>query len=141
MAPTNAELIRAVADAFNEGGIEAAARFFADDVEFHEPPEQPAPRTARGRDELVRLFGEFDEAWTEHRSEIEELRELDEDRVLVFSVERFQGRDGMEVDAPAAAVFTIEAGRVVSWQAFWDRDRALEAATSPPQAGTPPAGE
>jgi hypothetical protein len=28
-------------------------------MEFHEPPEQPAPRVAQGRQETAKMFGEF----------------------------------------------------------------------------------
>jgi len=128
MSQENVELIRQASDAFNKGGVPAARRFFAEDVEFREPPEQPGPRRAKGFEAVAKLFGEFDEAWTEHRSELKEVRSLDDARVLVFSVERFRGRDGMEVSAPAGAIFTVREGKIVLWEAFWDRQRALEAA-------------
>jgi ketosteroid isomerase-like protein len=99
-----------------------------DDFEFHEPPEQPAPRVARGREEVRRLGGEFDAAWEEHRSEPQEIRALDADRVLLVSVEHFKGRDGIEVEAPFAAIFTVREGRLARWHAFWDTEKALEAA-------------
>jgi ketosteroid isomerase-like protein len=63
-----------------------------------------------------------------HQSELEEIRTVGADRVLVFSVERFVGRDGIELAAPAGAVFTFRNGKIVRWEAFWDRERALEAA-------------
>jgi len=130
MSAENVEVVRRAAEAFNEQGITGAvtAELFDDEVEFHEPPEQPAPRSARGREELRRLFGEFDAAWAEHKTEPKEFRALDDERVLVFSVERFKGRDGMAVDAPGAAIFTVRAGKIVGWEAFWDRQSALKAA-------------
>jgi ketosteroid isomerase-like protein len=129
MSEENVVVIRQANEAFNEEGAEAAARrFFADDVEFHEPPEQPAPRVARGREEALELFNTFDEAWEDHRSDIEQLRAVGQDKVLAFSVERFKGRDGIEVAAPAAAVFTLRDGKIVRWEAFWQKERALEAA-------------
>lgn len=73
------------------------------------------------------MFGEFEEAWAEHRSEPEEIRAVGPDRVLVLSVEHFRGRDGMEVSAPCAQVLTISNDKVVRWQAFWDRESALAA--------------
>ena len=130
MSEENIEILRRAVEAFNERGIAGAVtdELFADDVEFHEPPEQPAPRSARGREEVRQLFGEFDAAWAEHKSEPEEFRALDDERVLVFSVERFKGRDGMAIDAPGGAIFTVRNGKIVEWQAFWDRQSALEAA-------------
>jgi ketosteroid isomerase-like protein len=53
---------------------------------------------------------------------------VDDERVLLFTVEHFRGRDGVEVAAPWGAVFTIHKEKIVRWQAFWDRRKALEAA-------------
>ena len=124
------EILRRAAEMFNEVGIAGTvtAELFADEVEFHEPPEQPAPRSARGREEVRQLFGEFDAAWVEHKTEPQEFRALDDERVLVLSVERFKGRDGIAIDAPGAAIFTVRDGKIVDWRAFWDRQSALEAA-------------
>ncbi len=130
MSEENVEILRRAAEMFNEVGIAGTvtAELFADEVEFHEPPEQPAPRSARGREEVRQLFGEFDAAWAEHKTEPQEFRTLDDERVLVLSVERFKGRDGIAIDAPGAAIFTVRDGKIVEWQAFWDRQSALEAA-------------
>jgi ketosteroid isomerase-like protein len=124
----NVEIIRRLVEVFNDGGIEATHEFFADEIEFREPPEQPAPRVAHGREEAVRLFSDFDAAWAEHRSEPEEIRALDDVRVLVISVEHFRGRDGVEVSAPAAAIFTLRDGKITHWHAYWNRESALAAA-------------
>jgi ketosteroid isomerase-like protein len=124
----NIEVIRRAAEAFNQGGREAARRFFADDAEFHEAPESPSPRLGRGIEEAEKLFGAFEDTWAEHRTEIEEIRAVGKDRVLVFSVEHFRGRDGIELTAPAGSVFTLRKGKITRWQTFWDRQRALEAA-------------
>ncbi len=128
MSEPNVEIVRRAVEAFNEGGLEAAQELFAEEMEFHEPPEQPAPRVARGREEAMKMFGDFEEAWEEHRTEPEEIRAVGSDRVLLLSVEHFRGRDGMEVSAPFGAVFTVNDGKVVRWQAFWDRQTALAAA-------------
>jgi ketosteroid isomerase-like protein len=130
MSEENVEIVRRAVELFNEQGIggSGADELVTDDLEFHEPPEQPAPRTARGLEEVRRLFGEFEAAWAGHKSEPEEIRAVDADRVLLLSVERFKGRDGIELEAPFAAIFTLRDGRIARWQAFWDREKALEAA-------------
>ena len=56
------------------------------------------------------------------------MRAVGDDRVLLMSVEHFRGRDEVEVSAPWGAVFTIRDEKIVRWQAFWDRRKALEAA-------------
>lgn len=130
MSQENVETVRRGVDVFNKLGFDglAASDLCTDDVEFHEPPEQPGPRVARGREEFRRIAGEFDAAWTEHVSEPKEIRAVDEDRVFYESVERVKGRDGIELEAPFASLFTLQGGKIVRWQAFWDKDRALEVA-------------
>ena len=130
MAKENVEVVRQAVETFNELGFDgiSVSDLIADDIEFHEPPEQPAPRVARGREEVRKLASEFDAAWVEHRSEPEEIRAVGADRVLLVTVERFKGRDGIELDAAFAAIFTLRSGKIVRWEAFWDKQKALEAA-------------
>jgi ketosteroid isomerase-like protein len=130
MAEENVEVIRRLVEAFNEGGMGSAKTldFFDAGAVFEEPPEQPGPTVAEGRDEVSRVFGKFDEAWEEHRSEPTEFRAIDENRVLLLSIEHFRGRDGIEITQPSGTLFTLSDGKVVRMQAFWERENALEAA-------------
>jgi len=123
------ETVRRAVERFNELGFDGfgTSDLVTDDVEFHEPPEQPAPRVARGREDVRKLGGEFDSAWEEHKSEPQEIRAVGADRVLLITVEHFRGRDGIEVEAPFASVFTLRDGKIARWQAFWDKQKALEA--------------
>jgi ketosteroid isomerase-like protein len=129
MSEENVEVVRQAVKQFNELGFDGigVSDLVADDIEFREPPEQPAPRVARGRDEVRKLAGEFDAAWVEHESEPEEIRAVGADQVLLVSVERFKGRDGIELEAPFAAIFTLRGGKIIRWEAFWDKQRALKA--------------
>ena len=128
MSRENVEIIRSAVEAFNSEGPEAAGRtFFADDVEFHDPPDSPSPRVARGREEVRSQFNSFNETWEQHTTEPQEIRAVGADKVLLVSVEHFTGRDGIELDAPSASIFTLRDGRVIRWQTFWDKQRALEA--------------
>ena len=130
MSEDNLEIVRRAVEIFNELGFEGfgTSALVTDDVEFHEPPEQPAPRVAHGREEVTALAGAFDETWESHRSELREIRAIDADRVLLLSIEHLKGRDGIELEAPFAAIFTLRDGRIARWQAFWDRQTALTAA-------------
>jgi len=130
MSEENVEVVRRAVQEFNERGFDGIgdSDLVTDDFEFHEPPEQPAPRVARGREEVRQLAVEFDAAWDEHRSEPQEVRAVDADRVLLVTVEHFKGRDGIEVEAPFAAILTLRDGKLSRWDAFWDKQKALEAA-------------
>ena len=130
MSEENVEVVRRAVQEFNERGFDGIgdSDLVTDDFEFHEPPEQPAPRVARGREEVRQLAVEFDAAWDEHRSEPQEVRAVDADRVLLVTVEHFKGRDGIEVEAPFAAILTLRDGKLSRWDAFWDKQKALEVA-------------
>ncbi|MFI5121565.1 MAG: nuclear transport factor 2 family protein [Vicinamibacteria bacterium] len=130
MSTENVEIVRRMIETFNTGGIEAAVEFLDPEVEFHEPPEQPAPRVAHGACETREMFAAFDAAWEEHRSEPEEIRSLGGDDVLVLSIERFRGRDGIEVAQRAGTIVSLRDGRLFRWRAFWDQETALAAAAS-----------
>jgi hypothetical protein len=68
-------------------------------------------------------------ACEDFRSEAEEYRELDDERVLVLL--RFGGRgktSGLEVarmGAAGACLFHIRDGKVTNYIIYWDRDRAF----------------
>lgn len=129
MSRENVDLVRDSIDAFNEVGMaEAALRFFDTDAVFEEPPEQPSPTVVEGRDAAIRTFMQFEEAWEEHRSETEEIYVVDDERVLVLSIEHFRGRDGIEISQPCGNLYTLRGGKIVRLQSFWERTNALEAA-------------
>jgi ketosteroid isomerase-like protein len=129
MSEENVEIIRKAVEAFNSEGPEAAGqRFFADEIEFHDPPDSPSPRVARGRDAVREQFNAFNETWEKHTTELREIRAVGPDKVVLVSIEHFTGRDGIELQAPSASVFTLRGGKVIRWETFWDGERAREAA-------------
>ena len=133
MSNGNVETVRRAVEAFTEFGFDGigTSDLITDDFEFHEPPEQLAPRVARGRKEVQELAAEFDAVWEEHQSEPQEIRAVDADRVLLVSLEHLKGRDGIELETPFAAIFTLRDGKIFRWQAFWDTQKALDAAGTP----------
>ena len=130
MSRENVEILKRARPVFNELGMaaEETLSFFAGDAVFEEPPEQPSPTVARGRDAVGRTFMKFEEAWDEHRSEPEEYRVIDDERVLVLSIEHFRGRDGIEITQPCGTLFTFRDGEITRMQSFWERENALKAA-------------
>ena len=123
------EIIRRLVESYNRAGISAATTlvFFDDAAVFEEPPEQPGATVVEGRGAVAQTFSAFDAAWEEHRSDPEEIRIIDAERVLLLSIDHFRGRDGIEIVQPSGTVFTLRAGKVVRMQAFWERENALEA--------------
>ena len=124
----NMEIVRRSIDTFNVGGIEATAEFAHPDIVFEEPPSQPGVKTARGIDDVRATFSAFDEAWEEHRSELEEIRDLGEGEVLTLTVEHLRGREGVAFSQPCATIYTLREGKIARVRPFWDRADALRAA-------------
>jgi ketosteroid isomerase-like protein len=126
----NVEVVQRAVEAFNQGGMgsKTTLSFFDPTAVFEEPPEQLGPRVARGREEVSRLFTQFDAAWEEHRTRPDEIRAIDDERVLMLSRDHFRGRDGIEIEQTSGTIFTLRGGKIVRMQAFWDRENALEAA-------------
>jgi ketosteroid isomerase-like protein len=68
----------------------------------------------------------FREAWGEFHPAVEELRELDDRRVLVLIHRSGRGKaSGVELESNSAHLFEIREGKVVRFVHYWDRDRAL----------------
>ena len=130
MSEAKLETARRLFETFNAHGFgsEEARAFFDEALVFEEPPEQPAPRIARGRDEAAETFRQFDEAWDSHRSEPQEFIAVDDDRVLVLTMEHFRGRDGIEISQPCGNLLTFRDGKISRVQAFWEQANALKAA-------------
>jgi ketosteroid isomerase-like protein len=69
---------------------------------------------------------DFLSAWEDYRTEAEEYREIDGERVYVPL--RISGRgkaSGLEMAHSAASLFTLRSGKVTRLVIYWDRDRAL----------------
>jgi ketosteroid isomerase-like protein len=89
----------------------------------------PSPGSWKGLAGLTEGFRDWLSAWEEFRPEVEEYRELDDERVLVLV--RLSGRgktSGLELEqmrAQAAALYEIHDGKVTRLIAYWDRERAF----------------
>jgi ketosteroid isomerase-like protein len=128
MSEANVEVVRGLVETFNTSGFDPGSDLLDPEMTFEEPPEQPAPRVARGRKAAGVMFKQFDDNWEEHRSVPDEIRDIDTDRVLMLSTEHFRGRDGIEIDQSCGTIFTLRDGKVVRMQAFWEQASALAAA-------------
>lgn len=131
MPTEDIEVLNRFAEAFNRDGFDGLFPFLDPDFEFHEPPEQPAPRVFRGHEEARKGWAQWNEAWVEQRSATEEMIELDDGRLLVLTVQHFRGRDGLELTQPNANIFTLRGGKIVRWESFWERETALKVAGLP----------
>jgi ketosteroid isomerase-like protein len=127
MSEENVELVHAVYDRLNVGGAEAVRKLLDPDVVFKEPPEQPGATAFHGIDAAIEGFGKWSENWEMHRIEPERLIDLG-DRVLSLEHQRLRGRDGVEVEADSATIWTLRRGKVIRVEAWWDQGTALKIA-------------
>ena len=99
---------------------------------FHEDVEWSMPHPggeAHGLAEVGAFWRGYESAWSERVIELDEVRPLDDERVLVFFRETATGRaSGIETDASPAAIWTVRDGKVARFEAWIDRADALRAA-------------
>jgi uncharacterized protein len=127
MSEENVEIVRGLYDVLNVGGAEAVRKLLDPDVVFKEPLEQPGATAFHGMDAAIEGFGKRSENWETHRIEPERLIDLG-DRVLSLEHHGLPGRDGMEVEADSATIWTLRRGKVIRVEAWWDQGTALKVA-------------
>jgi len=86
------------------------------------------PGVYRGFDRIREFFIAQGEMWRSQRYEPEEFIPVGVDRVVVPQKIVSVGRDGVEVVAHTANLFTLHAGKVTSMKNFQTKTEALEAA-------------
>jgi ketosteroid isomerase-like protein len=115
MSSENVELVRRVFDAWNNGSMEAFVSFVAEGIEWLEVGGRPdsAPAEVPGRDRLGAGLESLFESWEHYRLEPEEVRELDDHRVLALLREVARGRaSGAEAASRWGYVITVHDGKL-----------------------------
>ncbi|MGA8804486.1 MAG: nuclear transport factor 2 family protein [Solirubrobacterales bacterium] len=127
MSQESVELVRSIFAAWERGDYSSA--------EWAHPEiglviaDGPTPGSWTGVAEVAEAWREMLSAFEELRSEADEYRALDEERVLVLM--HFSGRgetSGMEVgdiQMKGANVFHVRGGKVTRLVLYWDRERAF----------------
>jgi ketosteroid isomerase-like protein len=123
----NLDLVRSIYVDW-ERGVYASADWAWSDIEFVKA-DGPDPGTWKGVVEMARSWYDSLSAWAEFRSEGNEYRELDAERVLVLTYFWALGKtSGLEVGqarGQGASVFHLRDGKVFRLVLYWDRARAL----------------
>jgi ketosteroid isomerase-like protein len=121
---SNAELVMSLYERW--ANRENPEELYDPDIEWSMP--HPGGQV-KGSDNVVAFLRSFIGAWDEHVLEVEEVRELDDGRVLVLFTERARGRfSGVDTVAHPAGLWTLRGGKIVRFEAFGDRDEALRLA-------------
>jgi ketosteroid isomerase-like protein len=96
------------------------------DFEYREDPALPGAGTYKGIPAFREAVSAYYDALSEMRLEAEEYIDAG-DSVLVVLRWWARGHTGLEWEMRQAGIFTVDAGRVASWQVFFDCDQAFRA--------------
>jgi ketosteroid isomerase-like protein len=123
----NLELVRSILAAWAEGDF-GSADWADPEIDFVMHGDLTGGEW-EGVDEMGEAWATMLRAWERLRAIPEEIRELDDDRVLVFLRNEGRGRgSGIElqgISTKAANVFTIRDGKVTRLVLYWNREQAI----------------
>ena len=121
------EVVRVVLEGWAAG---APRRDLIDrDVEWIMPHPDLSRSSRKG---MGLAMDDFRETWDEYGFHVEEVRALDDGRVLALFTERVKGKaSGIEQVTHPGAVCTVRNGRIVRFEAFIRREEAFRAAGLP----------
>jgi ketosteroid isomerase-like protein len=94
-------------------------------VHFVAPVGQPdASWDGRaGREAMVEGWDDWFSAWEEQRTQLLEITERGP-RVLALTMDRFRGRDGIEIEMKGGTIYTFRGDTIVRIQAFFEHEAA-----------------
>jgi ketosteroid isomerase-like protein len=131
MSAHNAALARTLLDLWSRRDVDAVLELLHEDIEWH-----PALTVGglegsvyRGHDDIRRWLRKLDDAWAERKYEVEEVRDLGEERVLMLGHFHAVGREShVPIDQPQGFVSRFKGGRLAFARAFASHEQAIEAA-------------
>jgi uncharacterized protein len=127
LAISNARTVRAAYEALNEGDSAAALAALDEHAEWCEHSELPEAGFYRGRESIGRFLADFLESWDDFHQDVEDVQEVGG---KVFVMLRMRGRgkgSGIEVKSGYAHVWTMQSGRALRVDAYYDTAEALAA--------------
>ena len=129
MASSNVELVRSIYAGWERGDFSSPVVALAHPEIEVVVADGPMPGTWTGLAGLEQAWRQLTDDWADFRSEPEELRELDDERVLVLIRRSGRGKasglDLAELRSEGALVCHIRDGKVTRVASYFDRDRAL----------------
>ncbi len=129
MSRENIEGVRAQIDPLNRGDLETWSEGFHPDVEFVLPPVWPGGGSGRGREAAMDSMREALEVAGSVDIEVEEIKELDDGRLLVHTHVTTRGAgSGISLDWHRYDLMTMKEGKVLRDEIFLKLEQALETA-------------
>jgi ketosteroid isomerase-like protein len=126
MPSTNVDLVRSITAQWERGEIlpsDSSTELVHPEVEIV-IVDGPEPSSSKGLAAATPGVEAF--LWSYYLVEVDECRELDDERVLVLGRVSARGRSsGVEIAQRRASVFHVRDGKVIRLVMYWDRDHAL----------------
>ena len=130
MSEANLELVRRMYDAFLSGDAGAALSCFAEDV-LVDATRRLDGKVGRGHGYLNRMVAEWVETFDDYSEEVEELRDIG-NQVLVLLTQRGRGKgSGVEVEIHPAVLYEVENELISRVVPYTDRAQAIEDCQGP----------
>jgi ketosteroid isomerase-like protein len=128
MSQENVEIVRSHLEAWNRRDKAAYVASFRSDAEIDWSRARALFRGFyRGREEQKAFWDEFWSTFEDSQLEIHSMTEAGSE-VVVWNTGHMWGREGIEVTARSALVFTVENGEITRLRLFQERAEALGAA-------------
>ena len=127
MASANVDLVRSIYADWERGDFHSVA--WADPQIEYVIVGGPVSGAWAGLDGMAVGWRGWLDAWTDYRTEVDEYRQLDDERALVLTHDSGRGKasglDLGEIGPKAAVLFRVREGKVTRLVIYFDRDRAL----------------
>jgi ketosteroid isomerase-like protein len=127
MSEENVEPVRSIYAAWERGDY-SSVEWAHPEIEFVRP-DGPHPDSSKGVAGMAKNWRTFLSTWQDFRSEADEYREFDNERVLVLAHFTARGkRSGLDLDqmhAKGASVFHLRSGKVTRLVLYFDCERAF----------------
>jgi ketosteroid isomerase-like protein len=124
----NLDLVRSICADWERGDYFSRADWVDPEIEFVWA-DGPDPGSWTGPDEMAKAWSDQLKLYQQYRVIAEEFRELDHERVLVFTRNSGRGKissaESGALGGRSAVLFDISDGKVARLALYWDRDHAL----------------
>ena len=128
MSQENVELVRRAVDAWNERGPESIEQFWAEDGEWHDPPNLPDSRVVRGREAIAAYLTDQARVVGDMKFALVDVRDRGQTVVIRNQLTIHGPESGIDVPGEMAQVIEVVDGRIQRVRNFRTWDEALEAA-------------
>ncbi len=123
------EIVRSYFEQFNTLRFEGMAeKFWHPEIEYREDPIWPEASTFRGADEVLAAFKRYEEVMGAYQIMIERIFDGGEQLGVVVRAAGRGATSGVSHEHRWGYLVRLEGQRVIYLQAFYDADKALEAA-------------